>query len=160
MVQRHRRQEAASQAFLQASRALVGIAARSLAELDDVTLPQWRSLVLISSSERTTVSDLASDLGVHPTTATRLCDRLVRKRLIRRNEAPEDRRQTILHLTAAGERLVQEVTATRQADIAAIAARMAPEDLDQAVRALNAFAEAADGPPRPVDLFGWGTSTG
>jgi DNA-binding MarR family transcriptional regulator len=146
-------------ALLQSSRALVGVAARSLADLDDVTLPQWRSLVLISSRERTTVSDLAADLGVHPTTATRLCDRLVRKRLIRRTEAQEDRRQTVLQLTAAGGRLVDRVTAARRADIAAIAARMAPGELHHAVDALHAFATAAGGVVPHADLFGWDVPT-
>lgn len=142
-------------ALLRASRALVGVAARSLADLDDVTLPQFRALVLIGSRPRTTVSDLAAALGVHSTTVSRMCDRLVRKRLIRRAEATEDRRETDLHLAAAGRRLVDRVTTRRRQDFAAIARRMAPENAAAAVAALEAFAAAADGSPGEADLFGW-----
>src|SRR5215218_8058102 len=83
--------DAAVDALLDASRALVGVAARSLADVEDVTVPQFRALVLISSRARTTVSDLATALGIHPTSASRLCDRLVRKRLVNRVEGVDDR---------------------------------------------------------------------
>lgn len=138
-----------------ASRALVGVAARSLASVDAVTLPQFRALVLLASPDRTTVSELAAALGVHPTTATRLCDRLVRKRLVRRSQAAHDRRETELHLTAAGRRLVERVTERRRRDLATIAGRMTPTDAEAAVEALLAFARAADGAPSEADVFGW-----
>ncbi|MFN2624781.1 MAG: MarR family transcriptional regulator [Mycobacteriales bacterium] len=138
-----------------ASRALVGVAARSLADVDEITLPQFRALVFVSSRERTTVSDLATALGVHSTSATRLCDRLVRKRLLRRSEAADDRRQTDLHLTVAGRRLVERVTERRRRDLGAIAERMGAEAAGAAIAALEAFSAAADGRPGEADLFGW-----
>src|SRR4051812_17152378 len=92
--------------FLVVSRALVGVAARSLADVD-VTLPQFRALVVLSTRRSTTVSDLAAALDIHTTTATRLTDRLDRKGLVYRVGRPEDRRVTELHLTVAGLRLVQ-----------------------------------------------------
>ena len=93
--------------FLLASRALVAVAARSLAETADVTVPQFRALVLLSQRPGSAVSDLAADLDIHPTTATRLVDRLVRKRLVRRQTLASDRRVTQLFLTAGG--LVMEM---------------------------------------------------
>lgn len=142
-------------ALLLASRALVGVAARSLADVDAVTLAQFRALVLVAARQRTTVSDLADSLGIHPTSATRLCDRLVRKRLIRRVEGTEDRRQTELHLAAAGKRLVERVTERRRQAINEIAGRMSKDDLAAAVRGLQAFAAAAEQPLGEADLFGW-----
>jgi DNA-binding MarR family transcriptional regulator len=142
--------------LLAASRGLVGIAARSLASTEDVTLPQYRALVLIASRPFTTVSDLAAALGIHPTTATRLCDRLVRKRYIRRAEGTEDRRNTELHLAAAGRRLVDRVTTTRRRDIATIASRMDRDDVEDLVRILDAFSGAAN-ELGADDLFGWDT---
>ena len=146
-------------ALLLASRALVGIAARSLADLD-VTLQQFRALVVIGSAARTTVSDLAAVLGTHPTSVTRLCDRLVRKRLLRRSEGVSDRREVDLVLTASGRRLLEGVTARRRADLAAITAGMAPGEADAAVTALRAFAAAAHDVVGPVDLFGWQAEEG
>jgi DNA-binding MarR family transcriptional regulator len=145
---------ATGHALLVASRALVGIAARSLADVD-VTLPQWRALVVISSRPSVTVNDLADALAVHPSTATRLCDRLVAKRLVRRAQSREDRRITELDLSAAGRRLVSGVTADRRASLVAIAGRMSPAARAALLEGLAEFAEAA-GEPVGVDLLGWG----
>lgn len=146
--------EAAVDAFLLASRALVGVAARSLAEAGDITLPQYRALIVVATRPGVTVSDLAEALDVHGSTATRLCDRLVRKQLLLRSQGTEDRRSTELRLAAAGRRLVERVTDRRRRDIATIAAALPPEVFAQAVASLDAFAEAA-GEPAGVDLFGW-----
>ena len=140
--------------LLVAARALVGVAARSLADEDGVTLPQFRALVLIAERPRTTVSDLGGALGIHSTSATRLCDRLARKQLLRRVEAADDRRQTELHLAAAGRRLVERVTARRRSELSAIVSRMDPVDVDGAVLALSAFAAAADGLAAEAHVLG------
>jgi len=64
---------------LAASRALVAVAARSLAAAgDEVTLPQYRALVVLAASGPQGTADLAAALAVNPSTATRMCDRLVR----------------------------------------------------------------------------------
>ena len=65
-------------AVLRASRVLVAVAVRSLAAVDhDVTLPQYRALVVLASRGPQRPSALAEALAVHPSTITRLCDRLV-----------------------------------------------------------------------------------
>jgi DNA-binding MarR family transcriptional regulator len=91
----------AVEALLSASRALVGIAARSVADVDpDVTLPQYRALVVLASRGPQKVADIAAELGVAPSTGTRMCDRLIRKGLIRRHRLSTDRRVVRLVLTA------------------------------------------------------------
>src|SRR4051812_50175053 len=81
------------EALLAASRAMVALAARSLAGLDaDVTLPQFRTLVVLAARGPQRAVDVAAELGVNPSTGTRMCDRLVRKGLIRRTRATGDRR--------------------------------------------------------------------
>ena len=145
--------------FLAASRALVAVSARSLADVDEVTLPQFRALVVIASGGSATVSELAERLDIHPSTATRLCDRLVRKGLIRRVESNADRRETEIVLASKGRRLVERVTLRRRRDLAAIAGRMSPEQLRQAIAGLSAFAEAA-GEAGDAILFGWPDAEG
>src|SRR6476659_9486342 len=76
--------DAAADALLIASRALVGVAARSLVGVDDITLPQYRALVVLTRPAPVTIGDLATALDIHRSTATRLCDRLERKGLVRR----------------------------------------------------------------------------
>ena len=137
-----------------ASRALVAVAARSLADIDDITLPQYRALIVLRNHPGIAVTDLAEALDVHPSTATRLCDRLARKQLIRRAQGTQDRRSTELHLAAAGRRLIERVTDRRRRDLAAIAAKLPDDVRARAVDALVAFAEAA-GEPVGLDLFGW-----
>ncbi len=92
-----------TEAVLTASRALVGVAARSLAAAaDDVTLPQYRALVVLAARGPQRVGDLAESLGVHPSTATRLCDRLVDRRLVRRAIDRTNRRETTIALSRQG----------------------------------------------------------
>ena len=102
---------------LLASRALVGIAARALPESADVTLPQWRALVLLEVAGQLNVNALAAQLGVNPSTCTRLCDRLVRKGLLDRELSPDSRREVVLRLTPAGSSLVADATARRRSEI-------------------------------------------
>lgn len=151
--------EQATEALLTASRALVAVAARSIADIGDVTLPQFRALVVLAQPMRVTVGDLAEALDIHPSTATRLCDRLVRKRLVRRQPGvSRDRRETPVSLTASGRRLVGRVTDRRRQDIAAIAATLSAEDRRRVISSLTAFARAASKSP-VVDPFGWTDSS-
>ena len=154
--------EASDQAvdrFLAASRALVGVSARSLADVDEVTLPQFRALVVIAGRENATVTELAERLDIHPSTASRLCDRLVRKGLVRRVERHADRRETEIVLAGKGRQLVERVTRRRRRDLAAIVRRMSPAQLRQAIAGLSAFAEAAGEAP-DATLFGWPDAEG
>ncbi len=108
-------------AVLGASRALVAVAARSLANVaEDVTLPQYRFLIELASRGPQRLADLATALGVDRSTATRMCDRLVRKRLVTRRRAQQDRRAVRVSLTGAGAELVAEVSRRRRAEIATI----------------------------------------
>src|ERR1700753_1331614 len=85
--------EAVVDAVLTASRTLVAVAARSLgAAAEDTTLAQYRALVVLASRGPQRMGDLAEALGVTPSTAGRMCDRLVRKELIRRHRARGARR--------------------------------------------------------------------
>ena len=153
-MQTSARRAEAVDALLVASRALVAVAARSLADEDDVTLPQYRALIVLGARPGLGVTDLAEALDVHSSTATRLCDRLVRKQLVRRAQGTADRRSTRLHLAPAGQALVDRVTDRRRRDLVAIVARMPDAACALAVEALGAFAAAAD-EPSGVDLFGW-----
>jgi len=75
-------------AVVRASRALVGITVRALSSVsDEVTLPQLRTLVVVSQHGAQTVSALADRLDVHASTMTRMCSRLVSRGLVERLKA-------------------------------------------------------------------------
>jgi DNA-binding MarR family transcriptional regulator len=143
-------------ALLLASRAIVGMAARSLANLDaDVTLPQYRALVVLASRGPQRVVDISAELGVYPSTGTRMCDRLVRKRLIRRYRSTTDRRAVRVTLTPAGRSLVEEVMARRREEMVRVVDEL-PQRLHRPViKALRTMAEHAGEVPEREWWLGW-----
>jgi DNA-binding MarR family transcriptional regulator len=146
----------AVEALLAVSRVLVGLAARSVADLDaDITLPQYRVLVILASRGPQRVVDISAELGLAPSTGTRLCDRLVRKRLIRRTRSPTDRRAVRLSLTTAGRALVQRVIRTRRAELSRIVAALPDGWPPAATDALLTFASAAGETPESQWWLGW-----
>lgn len=143
-------------AVLTASRALVAVAARSLADAaEQVTLTQYRTLVVLASQGPRSLAGLAEAVGVTPATATRMCDRLVRKGLIRRRTGTVDRRQLRVGLTAAGRALVDEVTERRRREIARILAGMPAEEQAVLVQALRRFAAVTGEVPETEWSSGW-----
>lgn len=145
-------------AVLTASRALVAVSARSLAELDEsVTLVQFRTLVVLESRPGTNLNGLAEELGVNSSTAMRMIDRLLTAELVTRRDNPANRREVLLDLTPAGRRVVDRVTRRRRAEIARIVTAMAPRSRAQLVTALHTFAEAAGEPAVPgrTSTLGW-----
>ncbi|MGN6742191.1 MAG: MarR family transcriptional regulator, partial [Amnibacterium sp.] len=65
------------QAVLRASRAMLAVVARSMGPvLDELTLPQFRVLVLLQTAGPARVGLLAERLGVVPSTFSRVLDRL------------------------------------------------------------------------------------
>lgn len=143
-------------AVLRASRALVAVAARSLTTVaDDVTLPQYRALIELAARGPLRLADLADALTVDRSTATRMCDRLVRKELVTRERGREDRRVVRVSLTEAGMELVAEVSRRRHAEIRRIVRRMPAANRPLVVTALQAFAEAAGEVPEHDWSLGW-----
>jgi DNA-binding MarR family transcriptional regulator len=143
-------------AAIAASRALIGLAARSLGDGDeDVTLPQYRMLVVLGTRGPQPAATLAAALGVSAPTATRMCDRLVRKRLVERQANPSDRRQVVLGLTDAGQELVETVTQRRRREVAALLKDVPSDRLASLIEAFRLFAAAAGELPQADWAAGW-----
>lgn len=136
--------EAAVDAVLTASRTLVAVATSSLgAAAEETTIAQYRALVVLASRGPQRMVDLAGALDVTPSTAGRMCDRLVRKGLIRRHRARTDRRTVQVSITPAGRQVVDKATTRRRELIAGILRRL-PDARQMAVAdALREFAAAA-----------------
>lgn len=148
--------DAVTEAVLAASRAFVGVAAQSVADLlADITLPQYRVLVVLSTTGPQTLGALAQALDVSPSTASRLCDRLVRKKLIRRQTSRTDRREVRLSASETGMTLYQEVLARRREKIAAIVKGVPKKHRAHLVEGLRAFTAAAGEAPEQPWSLGW-----
>lgn len=148
--------EATIEAALAASRALVALAARSVAACDeDVTLPQYRMIVVLGTRGSRPLSALATALNVSPPTATRMCDRLVRKGLIARRVSSKDRRQVLLSLTPAGRALLDAVTTHRRDEIQRLLGQIPADRRRALIEAFTLFADASGELPDPDWAAGW-----
>lgn len=142
-------------AVLTASRVLVAVAARSLAEEEAISLPQYRALVVLASRGPQRPVDLALALNVDPSTITRMCDRLEGKLLITRQRHETDRRIVVLDLSAGGQRLVDRVTNRRRNEIEQILAAIEPEERTNLIRAFTIFGNAAGEVPDKAWQRSW-----
>lgn len=145
--------DAITDALLTASRLLVAISARSIAQVDDsITITQFRTLVILSNRGALNLATLAGLLDVQPSTTGRMVDRLVGAGLIERNPHPQSRRELVATLTARGRSVVREVTAHRREGIAGVVANMPERERRGLVRALTAFTAAGGEPAADLDV--------
>lgn len=136
--------DAAVEETLTASRALVGVVARSLAEvLEHVTLPQYRVLVVLCAAGALRSGELAERLGVHQSTLTRTGDRLVAQGLVRRDASPDSRREIMVSLTERGQAIVVQVLSQRRNDIREILGSVSEKDRKAILKGFHTFAMAA-----------------
>lgn len=135
------------ESVMRASRALVGITAASIMTVDDVvTVPQLRVMMMIATRGAMNLAAVADALQVNPSNASRLVDRLLRVGLVDRREAPTDRRNIALTLTADGQALVDGVIRHRRNAIRRALRQMTPERRDLLATVLEDFATAAGEP--------------
>lgn len=144
-------------AIMLAAQALVGVTAQSVAEVEDlVTLPQLRVLVLVAGRGPLNLQALAMAMGVHPSNATRACDRLVAAGLLRRIESSVDRRNLVLVLTDDGQQLVSAMVQRRRRDVAAVLERVPVTRRRALAAAMRTFGLAAgEAPAGNAWKLGW-----
>ncbi|MFK0260294.1 MarR family winged helix-turn-helix transcriptional regulator [Streptomyces angustmyceticus] len=131
-----------------ASRLLVGISACALGRTaPSLTLPQLRALVVLDGRGPVKLAALAGALGVNPSTAMRMVDRLEAAGSVTRRTNPGNRREVVLSPTDDGRRLVGRVLAGRHTETAEIVARLPPAQRTGLIESLRALTDAAGEPP-------------
>jgi DNA-binding MarR family transcriptional regulator len=108
-----------------------------------VSAPQVRALRAIDQHGPLNLNQLADKLGVLPSSASRLCDRLVAAGLIAREFSVNSRREITLTLHPAGSQLLAALQAARRTEIAAVLNGMTPTGARALLRGLREFAAAA-----------------
>lgn len=147
--------DAMTDALLTASRLLVAISAQSIASVDEtLTIPQFRTMVILSARGPVNLATLAGQLDLNPSTTGRMAERLVAADLITRQPHPESRRELVVKLTARGLDVVAAVTGHRRGRIADVVRKMPPRERQGLVRALTAFS-AAGGEQPTVEVDGF-----
>ncbi|MBM3266700.1 MAG: MarR family transcriptional regulator [Candidatus Sericytochromatia bacterium] len=109
----------------------------------DVTATQVAALRYIERHVPAFVGELSFGLSITPPAATKTVDRLVGKGLVDRREDPEDRRQHLLTLTAAGQDLLDRVKSAQADRLGAVLGRMEEAERKALIRGLRGFMTAA-----------------
>ena len=109
-----------------------------------LTMPQLRLMYLLLQQDGRPVGELADEMNVRPATVTGLTDRLVRQRLIKRQDDPNDRRVVRVALTAEGRRVLGEIESAGRAYMAEVLARMDGAAVRRLIDAFEQFRAAAD----------------
>ncbi|WP_170152059.1 MarR family winged helix-turn-helix transcriptional regulator [Subtercola boreus] len=136
------------EATLVASRALLGVVARSVADaLTHVTLPQFRVLVIVSGTGPIRIGKLAARMNAVQSTFSRTVQRMVLMGWLHRAPSSDSRREIVVTVTAKGQALVDQVTAARRAELARILSALSEEEQAALTRAFDTFANAAGEPP-------------
>ena len=116
--------------------------ALSDAAMSDLTLAQWRALVVLGRTDGIRVGDAAARIGMSLPSASRLIRRLEGRGYVTSERDETDRRGTIIRLTAEGARVRAAVIARRRELMNAALAQHGerlPQDLS---RGLHTIAQA------------------
>lgn len=141
------------EAVVLASRALLAVVARTIGPaLEEVSLPQFRVLVVLVGAGPHRVGALAERLGAVTSTFSRAIDRMEAGGWVTRQPNPDSGREVLVAVTPAGRELVNRVTGSRRAELVRILGALPDDRLAELASALNAFAQAA-GEPSIDDLL-------
>jgi len=78
----------------------------------NVTLSQGYAIKILAQKGKASMTELSQDLGVAPSTTTRIIDVLVRDNIVQRDTECDDRRQVCVKLTDKGLNLHEEIEAS------------------------------------------------
>lgn len=108
---------------------------------EGLTISQLRVLYLLRDSGRASVGAVAEHLGITPSTATALVDRLVQRGLVERGAREGDRRVVELHLSAVGSEHVEEAVRCRRRDLTGSLDELSEGDRERLAELLEELAE-------------------
>lgn len=109
----------------------------------DLTEVQLTCLRFVYLHPEPSVGAIADGLSVSNAASAKLVDRLVKKKLVIREEDQEDRRVLKIKLTVAGEELLAEIEKIEARQFEAIIQRLHPRERDALELGLTAFLKAA-----------------
>ncbi len=121
---------------------LTALAVAEEAEAVDLTLAQWRALVIAAETDGVRVGELAYRLGVKVPSASRLVRRLERRGLVTAVRDEDDRRATIVRPSPTGRTIRDSVVSRRRRLIATAAASALPSVDQQTVATIERIADA------------------
>ena len=103
----------------------------------DLTVPQFRTLSFISRNVGSSLLDVANHLGLTPPSTSRLVDGLIYRKMMTREDHPDDRRRVKLTVTNLGEKILE---ASRQDALTYLSTKLSnidTEDREAIIKAMN-----------------------
>lgn len=124
----------------------IGMTAVALATVTtgDLTLAQWRALVVLGRADSLRVGAIAHAIGMSLPSTSRLIQRLERRDLVTTERDESDRRATLVRLTPHGKEVRQAVVACRREMMEAALQQHAPRLPRGLAAGLAAIATAFD----------------
>ena len=107
---------------------------------DKLTFAQLKLLYLVAQTDEVTIGDAATFLGVTSPAASKAVEKLVRRRLLRRNDIQGDRRTSAISLTEASRRLLEAYEAARNQKAVKVFEQFSSEELEHASLLLDRLA--------------------
>lgn len=114
----------------EATRELIGL---------EVTPAQMNALVVLYEPQNLPMGELAEQLGLTESAATRLVDRLLRMNLVRRDRDEVDRRVVRVRLSSYGRQLADLVFKRREEQFTRFAVRLAATERQNLIQGLSAL---------------------
>lgn len=108
----------------------------------DLTMPQFKVLLLLWHAGRVRVGVLAERLGVHVSNISGIVDRLVESGFVCREEDAGDRRLVVSRLTPKGEATLARLYDSRAAEVGARLRDLSSEELAALSRGMEALLAA------------------
>lgn len=115
----------------------------------DRELPKsdFLALLLLQRRGEATMSELAADLNAPLSTATGIGARLEKKKLVQREQHPNDKRVTTLRLTAAGHDLAARARGQVDSLLLRVQQALSPDELQQLIGLVQKVITALQAPP-------------
>ncbi|HEV7211359.1 MAG TPA: MarR family transcriptional regulator [Blastococcus sp.] len=130
------------EALLSVARLVMDVSVRAAEELGGLSPVQLRALTALRGRSGLNLAQLAEEMGVTVSTASRLVDRLVTAGWVHRGPSPHTRREISLGLTDVGRGVLREYDDGRVAGLRACLDTLPPERRAAVVGAFAQFAEA------------------
>ena len=95
----------------------------------DISMPQFKTMILLWYMQRARVGVLAEQLGIHVSNLTGILDRLVEAGFVCREEDAADRRLVVCRLTPKGEGTLANLYGNRVVHVRTRLERLSEEEL-------------------------------
>jgi DNA-binding MarR family transcriptional regulator len=110
----------------------------------DLTMGQLKAVMLLVPTGRVRSRELADSLGIAPSAATPLVDRLVKQKLAKRVDDPTDRRIVWIHPTPEAQAVYEDLLAAKEDVLAEVFKELPVSKRANVKESIRLLAEAAD----------------